>query len=827
MATLISKATGNLTGAVWANTDAAAFLDSETGTTVVTTSPVDSSTFTPGAVTVDGIAVKLSSRAASPAGTFTVTLRNSTGSVDIDSVTVNVADLAPDNNSMWHFFKFGSSHLLLAATLYTIRCSSSSGAQVTLFRDSTAANWSRVLRQTTGPAFPSAGDQLLIIGELTGAGTGNNFTVTIDDTANTVWGATSMLESVFVGKNGTLTSGVTASTAYTFAWSGVTMVAGGGVLNTGTIGTPMPSTSSLTMKMSVAVNVDTGLVIGPGGSWNCRGNALTTVWDKLAVDASVGATSLTTVNTTNWKNGDTVCIASTTRTASESESKALGADASGTSIGTIAALTNAHSGSNSSGYDTRAEIGNLTRNVKITGTSGTLQGYVLFNSGAIIDVQYAEFTLLGSATPNKRGIDFSVFVTGSVNFQYNSVHDNTVASSLGININANNGSNYTISNNVIYNCNTDGITLAVTNAVHTFDSNLIIKNTIGVCINSLDAGCTFTNNYVASGVTQGINLSESAVPLGTFSGNVSHSCTNTGIALSGMTVASASSCRVWRCGGSSGGVSLIPNASGYTDWTIDSFVVFGSSLAGIGLGGRGYGSILITNLTANAGVTLTQPVGLVLPITAAFGNVYLENCSFGATDAHATGDINIPTSPAGSSVYLRNCLLASTTEVANASNFYSNSFISSQKHDQTNGNYKTWMQYGTITIDTTIFNTASPSLRMTPNTAGQKLVSAPILRGFRIAVANGQTLTPTVFVRESVVGDGTAYNGTAPRLILRKNVAIGVAADIVIATYAGAAGTFRSVSGTTAAATDDGVMEFIIDCDGTTGWVNVDDFTVT
>jgi hypothetical protein len=156
----------------------------------------------------------------------------------------------------------------------------------------------------------------------------------------------------------------------------------------------------------------------------------------------------------------------------------------------------------------------------------------------------------------------------------------------------------------------------------------------------------------------------------------------------------------------------------------------------------------------------------------------------------------------------------------------SESFIKSQKHDQTTGTHKTWKKYGVIETDSAVnmYRTAAPSMRMTPNNATFKLESG----SFKVNVNSGQTCTPSVYIRESLVGDGTDYNGSRARLILKRNDAIGIIADAVIDTATNTSeGDFEQLTGTTAAATDDGVMEFIIDCDGTTGWINIDDFTAT
>ena len=45
-------------------------------------------------------------------------------------------------------------------------------------------------------------------------------------------------------------------------------------------------------------------------------------------------------------------------------------------------------------------------------------------------------------------------------------------------------------------------------------------------------------------------------------------------------------------------------------------------------------------------------------------------------------------------------------------------------------------------------------------------------------------------------------------------------------TMTAAVGTWEQLTGTTAAASQDGVFEFFVDLDGTAGWINVDDWSV-
>jgi hypothetical protein len=171
---------------------------------------------------------------------------------------------------------------------------------------------------------------------------------------------------------------------------------------------------------------------------------------------------------------------------------------------------------------------------------------------------------------------------------------------------------------------------------------------------------------------------------------------------------------------------------------------------------------------------------------------------------------------------LFNTTLASTSQVVfPSSGAIKNSFVRATRLNGVSGlaGIKSWFPYGTITPDTTYYKTASPSQRLTPSSASAKLESGKK----QFAIASGQTATVTVWVRKSA-----AYNGNQPRLVLKANPAVGVNSDTIMATMSGGVdvdvgpGNFTQLSGTTPAASQDGVMEVVVDCDGTAGFVNVD-----
>ena len=99
MALLVSSTSGNWTDAnIWQQISTTASNLIFTNVTALTTTLQASTAFTPGAITTDGLWLGLYSRAASPNGTFSVELFNSTTSAVITSYTDNVSVLPTTTN---------------------------------------------------------------------------------------------------------------------------------------------------------------------------------------------------------------------------------------------------------------------------------------------------------------------------------------------------------------------------------------------------------------------------------------------------------------------------------------------------------------------------------------------------------------------------------------------------------------------------------------------------------------------------------------------------------------------------------------------------------
>lgn len=846
-AAYISAATGLFTDTTgtWALCDASSttgtsYLDSEANNTVIPqTTPTYSSNFlwAVTAPTVDGVAVKFASRTGSPSGTITIILRDVTGGADVDSVTINVSDI--DSSGVgWHFFKFGSSHALAIANNYAIGASSSAANQANLYRNATTGNWSHMLRTTTTAAL-AAGDQWHVIGAFTGAGSLSSFTITMDNTATTSFGPTvsgGPPQGATIGKGGTLTLQNTASTNYYLKQKGVLNVFGGGTLNLGTSGSRLDSSSTCVIEADSAANVDSGLNVSLNGTANIYA-ATKTRSTLLTADVSAAGTVLQVGDTTGWAVGDLLGIATTTRTSSQCEQVTILTVDSGTQVTLSAGVANAHSGTS----PTQAEVINLTSNIKIRGVSTSLQGYVA--ASGTVNASYAEFLQLGSATVGKRGIFCS-----SANFDMDNcaLHDFIVTSSQGIVSGGAGSHNLTFSNNVLYNIN--AAQLVGTSALNeTYTGNIFMLSpaagSSGMIIydgwqNTFSSNTVVganSNAFVSTGASQLINGFSS----NTFHGNGAIGLDITNAPISGT----ISSTNVWRNNGA--GISLVNNngagstATGFSEKGLifDGGNAFGNNGSNITITSQ-QANLEFNSWNLNGDTTFSTGSGLVLASGApqVFSNVRLNSCNFSTVSGIKTAHTNdiVVGSGAGNincyvEMYLNNTKLGAATPISGvaANGNLAGGFITAEKYQQTAGNHQTWTATGIVSIDTTsgMFD-VTPSERLTPIYTTKKLEGSRL----RVAVKSGTAITVTVKVRKSVVGDGTAYNGNQPRLLIKRNDAIGVTADTVLATATNSAnGAFETETGSssTAVATfsDDGVAEFDIDCDGNAGWVNVDTWT--
>lgn len=829
MAMLISRATGNFTAAAtWGVADSAtgSQLTNPDSSTNTTTSYVYSSTFTgTNARVSDGIALFL--KRLTTTGTVTVALSDDNGVTATRSVTVNASDLPADES--WVFFKFGTTLTLDGGTDYRVGVIASSADNALIYRNATAGNWARLV-STTLTAAPAATDTMLIVGEWTGAGASSSYTVTMDNTATTDFGTNSSsgaptqtnaqtYNGVQIGQNGTLTWGTSAATNYYIRLSGHLVVWSGGTYNMGTSGTPCPRNSTMTVLFDSTGNGSTtsfGFCCFNGSTVAIWGQSRTSGKDivscKLSTDAAINATSLTVDTDTGWLDNDEIVVAATSRTRTESELGALNGAAGTSSLivdgfaGTAGGLAFAHSGTS----PTQAEVVNFSRNVVLRGNSNTQRAFLRGGNVTSFNMQWCRLSFffnLGvssslTSTTSSATIEYCSFFDTGDNFNF---------SLLG-----------TVNRNVFWSVNSGGTSIAISSYPSTITNNIAIQGNTGFGIVT-NPGMTFSNNTAVS-VGTGINIGP--ILSGTLSNLTAHSC-STGISFNNTAPTTAvplvtlNTANVWR--NTITGIALTSFQS-----ELNNVECFGNATNNILVGSIATAST-VNNSKFGGDTTFASTNGISFPNgTNGLGSMLIfNNCAFSpSTGIYVanTTDINIgATSYTRPMITLNNTLLGAATEVSNPANLGTYGFIKSSKHDQTEGAFKSWFQGGIVERDTTIFNTAAPSERLTPSSASIKLASGSRV----VAVDDLGTVTINAYVRKSVVGDGAAYNGNQPRLIVKANPACGINTDTVLATMSAAAGSWQQLTGTTAAVDADGALEFYVDCDGTAGWVNVDDWSVT
>ena len=827
MATLLATADGNwLTAATWGLVDATALLDSEAGSTTLTNAYVESQTFTPGAITIDGIAVKVATRAAVPSGTMSVRLSQAAATVAGTEVTINVSDIDSRNAEQgWYFFKFAAPVLLVAATLYTVAAKTSVASQVGIYRNATPGNWARLVRTTTTQA-PAAGDHLHICGEWTAAATKTDRTVTMNETAATDYGDNSKTQppGLTVNKGGTLTWATTAATTFILRLSTKLFIYTGGVMNMGTVATPCPRDGAHQLEFNCDV-ADGDFGIQCYGTWVAQGLSRTSGKDvtvcKLNTDEAAAQTTLGVDTDTGWKSGDLIAIAGTTRTATEAENRVLNGDAAASTVTVTVGLTNAHSGTS----PTQAHVILLTRNVRVESTSTTLMAYVYTGPAAIIDWDWVGFRYLGATTSLKRGIEVDATVAGTFNMNFCSFFQ---VDNWGLNFVNAAGDVFTATNCVGYAVGISSSTQGGVSTAATTGSNwtltdiyIIGDNTTGPSFYLLDAAGTISRLYGINS-SKGLHIEDATARIGNTTADTFECYGNQGpnIDIVSVGVLKMSNVKFWRSNSVSG-----MQIAACQDLEITGLEAFGNSTANINwttavatLGKQRFRSIVLSGDS-----TFATNTGFDFGNSAkAHPEIVVENSDFGVATGikvtHATQDVQFGTSLRFIDIRFIATRLASGTEFANSASLIGRSRISRQRIDDVTNTHNTiYPAVGTVAYNTAVVRTSTVSQKLTPSgaTAGFRLRSAPI---FVPVEAAALVKTVGVYVQK----DGS-YVGSAVRLVLLANPAMGQDTDVVLDTMAGAASVWELLSGDTPSATEAGAWQVVVEVDGSAGNVYVTD----
>jgi hypothetical protein len=833
MAALISVTSGNWSASgTWATIDPVSFLDknpaSFSSVNVITT-PIASAAFTPGAITVDGIGICIYN-VNNNTGTLSVYLDQAGTPVPGTTVVINASDLGIVNNLVvlqgWVFFKFVAPVTLFAVTPYTIKVVSSVSNSIVLTTNSTLC---RFLRTMTTVAIPTTGDLPFILGELTGQGTGNDITVTMDNTATTLFG------HINTGYRGTLTFATVPGTYY-LRTSGQILIGTGSTLNIGS--STIPYIATAIIEMIYATNVLFGFDARYNSTMNIYGQSKT-LKTNLSVNALAGTTTITVDDVTGWSVGDTIALATTSQITTQSESRTI-SNISGNVI-TIPALTYTHIGPLTlAGTTVSCEVINLTNNIKIRGASGTLQGYVRSVS-ANVNCQYAEFSWLGSSSGSKRGIEFNNHLSSVVqNFKYNSIHDFLVSGSIGTSIDVS-CYNQKIIGNIYYNIAAWGV---VVNVDSTAKSVEVSYNTIIFCAQGSsqagilllyfrDVTCNYNNvsgstgsGSSVSGITVGDNSDNYTVKnFASFMGNICHSSYYGIYFNQGLVDSPYFKDNI--CYRNSVGFGISNHSYYDCTMTLDNHKSFGNAVD-IYLGSPYYyGTFFIKN--SNCGIDPAYPNEKSVQWWTSsihFYKLVLLDSNFSTPM-----ETNMPGAK---------CFVA-----IRGNNFvFSNSYIGalpvafSLSIDNFNGivgNYYGQNQKATWVRDNIYYSSSPSSMRVTA--AHGSTTDLVTFGSFRVPVAEGIPISPLVKIRRSNMGDtkilsyesnSNPYSNTkAIYLCVKRNLNLQIAQDTIIGTLINdPLGSWNTLTGSITPLAN-GVMEFAVgftDFSGSYGWFNVDDF---
>ena len=514
-----------------------------------------------------------------------------------------------------------------------------------------------------------------------------------------------------------------------------------------------------------------------------------------------------------------------------------------TTTGKFVQIPHYHSGLNDTSTgtgDCRAEVVNISRNVMVrslgqagltTGLFGLIQ---IYSTDAVVTWNYGEFSLLGSGTSTLVGIYCVTTTLGAINIKYCSFHDFWQGNSAIFFGNASGG--YTFTNNTLTNM-VIALSVSGTSGVHTITGNIFIQLSSSGTVRITDVGSTFTHNTIACGsVAAPLWFNEGNVEIANCTNNTIHSCLSGALTVSTGTYGVIKRMTIWRLAAGNIGTGSNAIFSPIRQLAFSDIVCFGFTPVGINSNGVTW-NLIRPNFQAGVNIVATQ----AFICQAAHATINIIDGLIGTVSNFSTACI-VTTSASNTILLFQNSSFGGTVVSGMTTSALSPAlYISSIKHNGVAGDNRVWLpngpnanSVGTLATDTTLYVNNSPSVRCYPGVAASKVQMGP----FYVPVKSGVNPTITVKIRKSTTGSGdsASYNGNQPRLALIANTVLGYSLDTtltgiqysaILATCAGAAGSWETLSTQLPTTpTADGVVAIAIDFDGTTGWINVDDFKV-
>lgn len=458
---------------------------------------------------------------------------------------------------------------------------------------------------------------------------------------------------------------------------------------------------------------------------------------------------------------------------------------------------------------------NVTNNV-IIGALGN--GTYLTNntlSGSLVNNNYANGScgmLLSS------GNNLNLSISGSNIY---SGKDGIYVDTSTVNINSLQFNNVVTSNNASVGFNLSGASLVYSTQINLNINGLTASNNSkeGVNINSNSfnlSSVTLNNTTTNNNSSVGFKLSGNSnylTPVKTYiNGLTASNNTNLGVELYNIT-GNLTSLNL--SNNLSGGIKTSIGIGSIIFDTINSTV--STNTNAVSISSFTYEPLVINNALLSA----SSVSGIALNLSA---DKIEELNLYNSTLTAATPlKINTPRSKIEGSYLFYNCNsdkygLSSLALTGYQSNVFQETGFSVINENNTVGNTYRYLAAGKISYDSSIVHTPSnvASEKLEPTSTIIKLRSGSRL----IALNASETLTVNVFIKKS-----SNYTGSAPRLMLKSNSAIGYT-DTVLATSIAANDTWELLESALPIPTSLGVAEVYIDCSGPvgSGSINIDDW---
>jgi hypothetical protein len=761
------------------------------------------------------------------------------------------------------FFKFPTPIALQPNVNFTFRLSASTASSISVYRiNTTANNWSRLLVLSSAPVSIADNDYFYICNPNIRT---SRLTVTMNNTNQNALSAARVristgCDMVYGNTPGNtyylgLSTGMYAAGPSSTTACGL-ICDGNATLVVGTSSQPISSDNTganlcvAKLHQNCSTNLTCGLLFRNTAKFITYGMPKT-------AGVTLSANALKTTNllylnntVTNWLTGDLIYIPGTVRGSprNQFEKRLLSAFPTPTTAQLTTTLTFNHSG----GSPITCYPVNATRNIQIYGNSLTLAGFCTFVDNSLVNCYNTEFVYMGHDStsvdsyrrchmniylnncPTTQIIDGCVFrevantvATAGAICVYlregttNLEMSNSIALSSSTGINSYGTQTITCRNCYVYGMNLNAVTIG--NTGHLYDCVVGCGNAYGLNLlyNNYTTPNTTTMMNVTGCVVQYMNSNGAYISHFTnFRDNLIYGNVNHGLYFQPVNVTGQTLSSYFYNVKSIGNGSAADTHNVYVD--TNSVLDF---------------DLTFNNLTATGHPLLPSvDAGLKVDIPIA-SSINFVNARFGELGAHSSvqGDVQIPNTAASNyiagNVNFYNSVFASTTDFVGAAYTDASFKINSINHQNITGNHKIVTKFGNITTDSSIYRTNAPAERLTPINASRKLKSSS--KG--VNLNSGDTCTVSVWI---YISSSTAYNGTTPRLMQVANAAMGHdgvypvysrnnTSDIILATAnLATVGSWQQLTGNVTAATADGSAQFYVDCDGTTGWVTIDDWEV-